>query len=262
MKKGKIRKEVNKLLFVLPSMVGIIIFYLLSLCYCFLYSFSGTSGRFRYNGFKNYVTLFQSKTFRMAFGNTYLMMILFIGILMVISLFFVYYLDTSKGTLGILLMCSLPMLLPATLIVRCVEAFSISPRLVLLLIFLWKYTGLHILLLKIMEMTMKPEWIEVAVLEHASKWQMFAKVKCYYLWPFIRFLFIFDGICFFRLFRESFLLYGKYPPDEVYMISNFFFNNFQNLNYQRLATASVVALIPLWVLNGILLKVGGNHEMV
>lgn len=258
----KHQKELSKLAFILPSGIGTVIFYLIPLCYCFVYAFSGTSGRFTYAGFKNYISLFQSGAFRLALGNTYFLMAICIGTLILLSLGLVYFLDTSKRTLGAMLIFSLPMLLPATLITRCVEDFAIAPRAALLLIFLWKYTGFHVLLLKAMEMTMSPEWTEAAMLDHATKWQVFTKIRCWYLWPYIRFLIIFDIICFFRLFRESYLLYGKYPADEVYLITNFFFNNFQSLNYQRLSAAAIAALIPILILDGFLLKAGGKHEMV
>ena len=56
----KHQKELSKLAFILPSGIGTVIFYLIPLCYCFVYAFSGTSGRFTYAGFKNYISLFQS----------------------------------------------------------------------------------------------------------------------------------------------------------------------------------------------------------
>lgn len=255
-------RRIKKILFVLPGMAGTILFYFFPLCYCFIYAFSATPGRFTFGGLENYGSLLHSDSFLLALGNTWLLMLACVGALILLSLFFVYLLDASKGVMAVLLVFSLPMLLPAALITRCMEGVAISPRIMLLSIYLWKYTGFHVLLLKMMELTMSPEWIEAAVLEHAGKWQVFCRIKCWYLWPYIRFLLIFDGICFFRLFRESYLLYGEYPPGEVYVVSNFFFNNFQNLNYQRLSAAAIAALIPILVLNVILLKVGRKHEMV
>ena len=256
------KKGFPRIMFLLPSVIGTLTFFLVPVCYCFIYSFSRTSGRVRYAGAANYVSLHQSEAFRQAMGNTYLLMLVYIGVLMIFSLTIVYFLDASVKKLGMMLVFSLPMLLPPTLIARSIGEFAVSPRMVLLGIFLWKYMGFHVLLLKVMELTMNPEWEEAAVLEHAGKWQVFTQVRCPYLWPYMRFLLVFDVICFFRLFRESYLLYGKYPPDEVYMISNFFFNNFQNLNYQRLSSAAMTALIPVMIMNGILLKAGGKHEMV
>lgn len=258
----KVEKEREKFSFIMPGIIGLLVFYLLPLCYCILFSFSATSGRFIYVGGKNYESLLTSGIFRMALGNTYILMAIFLLVLNLLATMLVYFLDTSKKTLGVLLISALPMLLPPALIARCLVDVEMSPRLVLLLIFLWKYLGFHVLLLKVVEMTMRKEWIEAAVLEKATKWQIFTRIVWQYLWPYQRFLLIFDVICFFRLFRESYLLFGVYPPDQVYTISNFFFNNFQNLNYQRLSSAAVLALVPVLVLNVMIMKVGGKHEVV
>ncbi len=114
-------RKAKKLFFVLPSMAGTILFYLFPLCYCFLYAFSRTPGRFTFGGLENYNSLFHSDSFRLALGNTWLMMAACVGSLAVLSLFFVYILDASKGVLGVLVVLSMPMLLPATLITRCME---------------------------------------------------------------------------------------------------------------------------------------------
>ena len=257
-----LRREYKKLLFIVPSILGILTFYLFPLSYCFLFAFSNRAGRFAFGGLVNYISLFESESFRKAFGNTYFLMLLCIGILFLLSLVFIYFLDASEKNLACLVIFSLPMLLPPTLIVKCISEFTLPPRLVLVLIFLWKYIGFHLLLLKATEKAMCTEWTDAAALDGTNKWQMFVNIKFPYLWPYYRFLLIFDGICFFRLFRESYLLYGRYPTEEVYTIIHFFFNNFQNLNYQRLSAAAIVALVPLLVLNGILLKVGKRHEMV
>ena len=263
MKRSKnFTKEQEKIKFIVPGLVCLLLFYLLPLGYCALFSFSATSGRFIFVGIKNYESLLTSGTFCMALGNTYLLLLTFLLVLNLLAILLVYFLDTAKKTLGLLLVCALPMLLPPALIARCMAEVEFSPRLTLLLIFLWRYLGFHVLLLKVVEMTMKKEWIEAAVLERATKWQIFTRIVCQYLEPYQRLLLIFDVICFFRLFRENYLLFGAYPPDQVYTISNFFFNNFQNLNYQRLSSAAMLALMPVLVLNLLLLKVGVKHEVV
>lgn len=258
----KLRRKGKRFLFILPNAVGMLTFYLIPLCYCALYAFSSRSGKFSFGGFGNFVSLFQSESFRMAFGNTYCLLLECVGTVLIGSLVLVYFLDATKKNLICLVVLALPMLLPPALITHCVADFEWPSEITLILIFIWKYLGFHVILLKAMELKMNPEWIDAAVIEHASKWQVYTKVRLPYLWPYIRFLFIFDGICFFRLFRESYLLYGKYPEKEVYTIINFFFNNFQNLNYQRLSAAAVITLVPLLIFNIALLNMGGKHEVV
>lgn len=42
-----------------------------------------------------------------------------------------------------------------------------------------------------------------------------------------------------KLYRESFLLYGTYPDESVYMLQNYLNNHFDKLNYQYISAASV-----------------------
>jgi len=100
------------------------------------------------------------------------------------------------------------------------------------------------------------------VIDGANKWQAFLAMDLPYLMPHLKFLYILNIICFFRMFRESYLLYGLYPPDSVYLIQNFFFNNFQNLNYQRLSIGAVLVIVVLLILHGIVFRKGKRYEMV
>lgn len=198
----------------------------------------------------------------MAFTNTYILMGICIVSLFLLTIVLEYVLDSSALHLMLLMLLSVPMLLPPNLITSYAVDLQLSPRIVLVFIFIWKYLGFHVFLLKMAEMGMHTEWMDAALLDHASKWQMFLHIRLPYLFPYIRFLLIFDGVCFFRLFRESYLLYGQYPSDEVYTMIHFFFNNFQNMNYQRLAAAAVVTLVPFMVWNIFLWKAGDQYEMV
>lgn len=49
----------------------------------------------------------------------------------------------------------------------------------------------------------------------------------------------------FKIFREVYLLYGMYPDENVYMLQHFMNNNFNNLNYPRLSTASIILSIVI-----------------
>jgi multiple sugar transport system permease protein len=46
----------------------------------------------------------------------------------------------------------------------------------------------------------------------------------------------------FKSFREVFLLGGDHPHSSIYMLPHFINNNMKNINYQRLAVASVIVV--------------------
>ena len=91
-----LKKELPKLIFLLPSAAGTLLFFLLPLCYCMVFACSSTSGRFTFAGGNNYIALFESETFRRALGNTYLMLFLSVGILVLIAMLLLYFLDAGK----------------------------------------------------------------------------------------------------------------------------------------------------------------------
>ena len=57
----------------------------------------------------------------------------------------------------------------------------------------------------------------------------------------------------FRIYRESYLLYGQYPDDSVYMLQNFLNNQFMRLNYQTISAAAIIFGGILYVLIAIIL---------
>lgn len=45
-----------------------------------------------------------------------------------------------------------------------------------------------------------------------------------------------------KIYREAYLLYGEYPPNSVYLLQHYMNNHFYKLNYQRIASASLLLL--------------------
>lgn len=252
--------------FLLPGMLGAVVFFALPLCYCLLFSFSGTFGSFHFSGVRNYSALFGSAAFRLALGNTFLMLILFVAVTLALAVGLVYFLNnTPRSRLG-LLICSVTMFLPSALIVNVAKEFptlcETFPRVLFFLIFLWKQLGINTLILQTSAGNMDPALLEAAAVDGAKKRTAFFRISFFYLLPQVKFLVVLDTICFFRMFRESYLLYGYYPPDAVYMMQNFFFNNFQRLNYQRLSAGATVTVVLLLALNFLIFRGGERHEFV
>ncbi len=255
----------KQIAFLLPSLLGLTAFFLVPLFYCFAFSASRTFGQFRFAGMDNYLSLAHSKAFRLAYGNTFILMAVYITVLLSLSLLASYVLENSKGIMAFLAVMSAAMFLPSILIIKFVGflpgAAENAPRTVFLLIFLWKHVGINALILRSASNRMDPAWREAAMIDGAGKGQFYWNVEIFYLLPYLKFLFIFDTTCFFKLFRESYLLYGLYPPDGVYMIQNFFFNNFENANYQRLSSGGTIAVLTLFAVNLLVYKAGEKREI-
>ena len=64
--------------------------------------------------------------------------------------------------------------------------------------------------------------------------------------PTLFFTFILSLVNSFKIFRESYLLYGSYPDDSVYMLQNYLNNHFAKMNYQNIATAAIIFAIIVY----------------
>ena len=95
--------------------------------------------------------------------------------------------------------------------------------------------------------------IEVADLEGAGSVYKFLHIKLRYLSPTILFVLILSLINSFKIFREVYLLTGKYPFDKLYMLQHFMNNTFENLNYQKLSAAAVLFALVMIVVIAVLL---------
>ena len=59
----------------------------------------------------------------------------------------------------------------------------------------------------------------------------------------------------FKVFREIYLLTGKYPYDGLYMLQHFMNNTFASLDYQKLSAAAVLMAIFMVGLIALLFKI-------
>ena len=177
-----------------------------------------------------------------------------------------YLLDDTPRTLYLLTVLSVAAVIPSVTITSVFNSFPAfvadHPRLALFFLYLWKYTGICALILKAAAANIDPQLAEAAAIEGASKFTFFRRIYLFQLLPHIKFLFVFDLIGFFRLFRESYLLYGLYPPQPVYFIQNYLYNNFSNLNFQKISTASVIMMGALAAVNFAVIKMGDRNEAV
>ena len=134
---------------------------------------------------------------------------------------------------------------------------GIEVRLPLYLLFLWKNTGMCLLLLNARFSAINSEILDAAKIDGAGTGTLYLKIMIPMALPVIIFDFLLSIINSFRIFRESYLYYGgNYPPEHSYTLQYYMNNNFLNLNYQRLSSSGVLVtgLIVVFVLFGLHLQ--------
>lgn len=256
------RKEyLIALLFILPSLLGIAVFYIVPYIICLINSmFIGDE----FVGITNYIQLFKNNTFLLALKNTGIFTVLAIPLLMVISFLIALFLNSFNKISSFFRSSFLiPVVVPvASLIcvwqvlfddygaingllnsigINTVQFFDSEFSMVMIIfIYIWKYCGFCVILFTAGLANVPQSLYEVARLDGASSFQIVRKITIPMITPTTFFVFLMEIIYSFKIFREVFALFGDYPNENIYFLQNFINNNYYNLNYPRLSSASVI----------------------
>lgn len=248
-------------LFILPSFVGIAVFYVIPYIICLVSSmFVGSV----FVGIQNYINLFQNGTFLLALKNTAVFTAVAIPLLMIISFLIALFLS-SFARISSFFKSSLliPVVVPVASLIcvwqllfddygainglitslgfNAASFFNSSlSMLMVILIYVWKYCGFCVLLFTSGLASVPHSMIESARLDGASAFKIVTKIKLPMIAPTSFFVFLMAIIYSFKIFREVFALFGDYPNKNVYFLQNFINNNYYNLNFPRLSSASII----------------------
>lgn len=257
----KLKNYVIAYLFILPSLLGIAVFYVVPYLICIVTSlFIGNS----FVGITNYIELFKNNTFLLALKNTEIFTAVAIPLLMVISFLLALFLNSFKKISSFFRSSLLiPVVVPVASLIcvwqvifddyGAVNAFlnylgidtvrffnSEFSMVMIILIYVWKYCGFCVILFTAGLTNVPTSLYESARLDGANAFQIVRKITNPMITPTTFFVFLMEIIYSFKIFREVFALFGNYPDENVYFLQNFINNNYYNLNYSRLSSASVI----------------------
>lgn len=248
-------------LFILPSLLGIAVFYIVPYIICLVKSmFIGNS----FVGITNYIELFNNNTFLLALKNTGIFTVIAIPLLMVISFLLALFLNSFEKISSFFRSSFLiPVVVPVASLIcvwqvifddygavnsvlnylglETVSFFNSEFSMVMIiLIYVWKYCGFCVILFTAGLANVPTSLYESARLDGAGAFQIIRKITIPMITPTTFFVFLMEIIYSFKIFREVFALFGDYPNESVYFLQNFINNNYYNLNYPRLSSASVI----------------------
>ena len=235
-------KKKTDLLLLLPSLAGFLAFFIVPFVYSFCYAFTENAFTKKFVRFDNFKRLFENEYFKLAMKNTGKFTVLAVPLTMAISLILALLLVRFATRLPFVKSALfLPVILPSATIVMLWNAYisTFTPFDSLLLIFLWKYGGLNVMLMLTALSGMDKSMIEAARIDGANVFQQTVRVTLPNIAPTLFFTFILSVVNSLKVFRESYLLYGNYPDETVYMLQNFLNNHFAKLNYQYISTAAI-----------------------
>jgi multiple sugar transport system permease protein len=219
--------------------------------------------------FSNFVNLFQNPSYQKALANTTVFMgisvplsiICSLGIAMLISgmvkhkqLFSLIFLIPLVIPSGSMVFFWKMMFAHDGFVNGLIVQIGLNPirfwetnwaMVAVILIFIWKNLGYNIVLIIAGMSSIPRAYYEAAMVDGASKWQIFTRITLPFLAPTFVLTTLLSIINSFKVFKEVYLITGNYPHDSIYMLQHFMNNMFSSLNYARLTTATTVLILAI-----------------
>ena len=266
------KESITGFLFCLPSILGMLAFFVIPFGICIYMSLTESMGSSRFVGLKNYVDVLNSSAFRLAALNTLKFNAVAVPAILILSLFVAVLLFRKlRGYNFFRTAFIFPLVLPVASVVlffqiifsetgminNILALFNISPVdwvnssnsfTMLLVLYVWKNSGYNIILFLSALNAIPKAYYEAADLDGAGKFKQLFKITLPLIVPHTFFIIVISIINSFKSFREAFILFGSHPNQSIYMIQHFMNNNFQNLNYIRLSVGAILIFIVIFVL--------------
>ena len=271
------RERFSTSFFMIPSIAGVLTFFILPFLVVIYYSFIDDTATGDFVGLRNFTDLFNNSAFKMALKNTGIFSLTAVPLVVVLSLALAILLDANvpyKSTFRTIFLS--PMIVPAASVILIwqvlfdfngvvndiLAVFGAEPvewlksdfgYIVVVLLFLWKNIGYNMIMFMSALTNVPRDILEVAMLDGCGSVRRFFMIKLRYLSSTISFVTIMSLINSFKVFREVYLLTGDYPFDSMYTLQHFMNNTFRTFAYQKLSAAAIILALAMIVIIGILL---------
>lgn len=260
----RLRWNTRCMLCLLPSLFGIIVFFLLPFMRVLYYSVINNQFQKKFVWFDNFIETISNEFFRLAIKNSLLLIVIGVPILILLALVISLLLSFELKKLPFLRDAFVfPMLIPTAAVVLIWQQFfsRIDSVLPVYLLFIWKNLGICIILLTSALTTLDPEIYEAARMDGAKPFTVHTRLSVPMIAPTIFFTVLLSIMNSFRIFKESYLYYGsKYPPDHSYTLQFYLNNNFLKFDYQKLASSSVLTALLVLVIVAIGFSLQRRYE--
>jgi len=253
--------------FILPSLLGMAVFYFAPMLYSLIYAFSGNDG---FAGLSNFADTLTNPTFQSAASNTLVFIAVCVPLNIILAFLLASLLKGLRHKKLFTVIFMLPLVIPSgsvaffwrsifadnglinrILYTRGMETvyWFASPwtLLIVIIVFLFKNIGFNLVLFMAGFQLIPKDYYDIARIEGASAFQCFRKVTFIYMLPTTFLVLMMSIINSFKIFREIYLLFGQYPYLSIYMLQHYMNNQFAAANMQRLSTAATVLSLCIMV---------------
>ncbi len=271
-KKKLKQKNLIFFLFLAPSLVGFLMFYLVPFVISICYSFFDSPVNGSFVGLKNYTSLLSNGIFQKAGLNTLIFTAICVPLNILFSLLLAMLLNRAIYFRNIFrTFFIIPLVIPVASVVLVWQVLfdyngtinallyewgftsinwmnSSWARVVVIVMYLWKNIGYNMVLFLAGLQSIPVEYYESAEIDGASQIKKFIKITIVYLTPTTFFVFIMSIINSFKAFRETYIISGSYPHESIYMLQHYMNNMFTSLDYQKLTSAACIMAVVIFSL--------------
>lgn len=225
---------------------------LVPLAVTLIYAFTKNPITREFHPFDNFIYLLKNRYFMLGFGN-----LISLGLLMVLTAFTLSVLIApllcmhprlSKIALVVFI---LPMVIPSvSASVVWKNAFdtrsvleSGKARFALVSLFAWKYAGLGGAVLFSALKRIPDSITDAAKIDGAGRLRTYFSVRLPCIPGETGAVIGLNTVFMLRIYKESYLLFGAYPSDKVYMLQHYMNHQYTNMSFQYVAASAVLLIL-------------------
>ena len=269
-------KKKSLLLFLLPGLLGLMLFYVAPFIGGIWYSVTDGSYKNAFVGLENYRRIWKNQMFLLGLKNTMTLSFICAPLVWFLSFVIASLLNRLRpGGAFFRNTILLPYLMPSSamlliwlvvfdyggIINRVLVALGASRvlwldgaelRVPIILMFVWKNLGFAVVIFLAALQAIPEPLYEFASLEGAGFWKQTFSITLPLVVPSAFLVIILEWINAFKIFKEVYFIGGAYPDESVYTLQNYMNNMYSKLNYQNVTTAAYSFAIVVFLLFGIL----------
>ena len=263
-------------LFLLPGLVGLLLFYGIPFVGGIWYSVTDGSFENKFVGIENYLNVWKNQMFQLGLKNTMELSLICAPALFLLSFVLAAGLHRIRPA-GAFFRSSvlMPYLMPSSAVliiwllwfdyggpvnhllaalggVRVDWLLGMELRVPVVLLFLWKNLGFCVVIFLSALQAIPESLYEYATLEGASFRRQTFSITLPLIIPSAFLVAILSFVAAFRVFKEVFFISGPYPEEPLYTLQNYMNNMYGKLNYQNVTTAAYLFAAIVFVLFGLL----------
>lgn len=260
------------ILYLLPGLIGLMVFYLVPFGWGIYYSLTDGSFFNNFVWFDNYKSVIQNPAFQLGLKNTMIYSVMCAPLIWVLSFIIATMLRTLKsGNTFFRNVLLLPYLMPSAamltiwlvffdyggMVNRVVEALGFERvfwldgaplRVPIVLLYVWKNLGFSVVIFAAALQSVPEAYYEFANLEGANVFQRELKITLPLITPTAFLVFVLAWVNTFKIFKEIYVIAGSYPGNEVYTLQTYMNNVYRSLNYQNVTTAAYIFALIVFAL--------------